>query len=303
MEDFMCSNKIGRPVKIVSISFGSASLEEIAGVVDREGKIGTDVIVLPETWRTYEPETLEGETIVTMATLAKKHNTYIACPIYRKDENRSRINSSVLLDRHGAIVCVYDKVYPYWSEFDLTPPCSIGTDTPIYEADFGRVGMAVCFDANFPEVWKLLSDHGAELVLWPSAYSAGTTLQAHALNHQYYIITSTSVCDCCVFDITGKEIFYKKEPGICVSRVMLDLDRGIYHENFNLDKRDRLIRECEGAVVQELHMEREQWFVLKAAQPNVSARETAKQYGLEELRDYKDRSRREIDAMRGCNPR
>ena len=46
-------------------------------------------------------------------------------------------------------------------------------------------------------------------------------------------------------------------------------------------------------------MEREKWFVLKAKKPGVSARELARQYGLEELRDYIERSRQEIDQMRG----
>ena len=46
-------------------------------------------------------------------------------------------------------------------------------------------------------------------------------------------------------------------------------------------------------------MEREAWFVLRAGRPGVSARALAREYGLEELRAYIDRSRREIDGMRG----
>jgi hypothetical protein len=46
-------------------------------------------------------------------------------------------------------------------------------------------------------------------------------------------------------------------------------------------------------------LEREQWFILRARRNGVSARELARQHGLEELRDYIDRSRREIDEMRG----
>jgi hypothetical protein len=49
----------------------------------------------------------------------------------------------------------------------------------------------------------------------------------------------------------------------------------------------------------EKRMNREAWFVLKAKRPGVSARELARQYGLEELRDYINRSRREIDELRG----
>ena len=84
-----------------------------------------------------------------------------------------------------------------------------------------------------------------------------------------------------------------------MSRITLDLDRGIYHENFNLQKRDKLLKEHAADVEQEKWMRREAWFVLKVKRPGVSARALARQYGLEELRDYLDRSRREIDRMRG----
>src|SRR4029079_5784639 len=86
---------------------------------------------------------------------------------------------------------------------------------------------------------------------------------------------------------------------INVSRVILDLDRRIFHENFNLAKRDKLLREHAADIEQERPVEREAWFMLRARRSGVSARDLARQYGLEELRDYIDRSRREIDAMRG----
>ena len=202
-------------------------------------------LFLPETWRGQKDdtmETLDGPTVNAMSALARKHRTYIACPIDRKAGDR-RLNSAVLIDRDGRVVFVYDKVYPYWSEFDHAKKVNIGTKAPVYHADFGRVGFAICFDVNFPEVWKSLADKGAELVVWPSAYSAGTTLQAHALNHHYYIVTSTLSRDAIAYDITGEELLNQKSQDINVARVTLDLDRGIFHENFNIEKRDRLLAE------------------------------------------------------------
>src|SRR6185503_19257698 len=140
---------------------------------------------------------------------------------------------------------------------------------------------------------------GAELVVWPSAYSAGTSLQAHALNHHFYIVTATWTRDCVVYDITGEEVHYSKSQDINVARVTLDLDRGIYHQNFNIDGRDKLLREHGHEVKQDKWLDREQWFVITATKPGVSARGLARQYGMEELRDYLTRSRREIDKMRG----
>lgn len=295
-------SQAGRPVRVASISFANGkTLAEIAGVLDWVAAAGVDLIALPETWlgqNDHIPESLDGPTIMTMAALAKEHRTYIVCPIDRQDGAR-RLNSSVLLDRNGAVVGVYDKVYPYWSEFDVTPAVKVGEEAPVYQTDFGRVGLAICFDVNFPEVWKRLADQGAELVVWSSAYSAGTSLQAHAINHHYYIVTSTQEVDCIAYDINGQEILYEKGDDINVSRLTLDLDRGIYHENFNIDKRDRLLAERGDDVAQEQWMRREQWFVLKALRPGVGARALAREYGLEELRDYLDRSRRDIDRMRG----
>jgi predicted amidohydrolase len=292
----------GRPVQITSISFSCRPLEAIAQIVDSEAAKGTDLIALPETWMDQtlnRPETLEGPIITAMSDIAQRHGTWIVCPLDRIDGNK-RVNSAVLINREGHVAGVYDKVYPYWNEFDLTQLVEIGSDTPVFETDFGRVGMAICFDANFPEVWKGLADNGAELVVWPSAYSAGTTLQSHALINHFAIVTSTQTTDCIVYDIDGSEILYETNDDVNISRITLDLDRGIYHENFNMGKRDKLLAEHADDVELEKHHLREQWFILRAKRPGVSARALARQYGLEELRDYVNRSRREIDRMRAA---
>lgn len=168
-------------------------------------------------------------------------HTYIVAPIDRLDGER-RVNSAVLLDRCGKAVFIYDKVFPYWSEFDHKKKVDVGVAVPVYQADFGRIGFAICFDANFPEVWKSLAGQGTELVVSPSAYSAGTSLQAHALNNHFYIVSSTGAVDCIVYDITGKELLHQNSKDINIAQITLDLDRGIYHENFNLAKRDKLLR-------------------------------------------------------------
>jgi predicted amidohydrolase len=294
------SDKTGRPVRVVSLCFQNEDLSKIERIVDEEGAIGTDLIVLPETWRGQsKPETLEGETITVLSRLAQKNKTYILSPIDRTD-GKFRYNSAVLIDREGKIVFVYDKVYPYWSEFDLKPPVTPGTNSAlVVDTDFGRIGIAICYDVNFPEIWQAMREKGAEMVLWPSAYSAGSQLQAYALLHHYYIVTSTQTKDCQVYDITGEKILDKKSDEITIARVTLDFDRGIYHENFNMKKLDALLKEHGDEIEREIYMPREQWFVLKAIRPGISARKLAKNFGMEELTDYQNRSRREINKKRG----
>ena len=156
----------------MSLSFKTASLDRIAGIVDAEGQKGVDLVSLPEAWRGSDVvETLSDATITTVSRFARKHHSYVVCPIYRLAEGK-RLNSSVLIDRSGAVVGVYDKIFPYWNEFDLEPPALPGQhDASVYEADFGKIGLATCYDAKFPEVFQRLRDKGAELVVWASAYS------------------------------------------------------------------------------------------------------------------------------------
>ena len=298
------TTKIGRSVRVTSISFANGKTRnEVFALVDRAAALGTDLLILPETFLGQEKdnssmEALDGPTVTGLAALARKHKTYIVCPLDRKD-GEQRLNTAVLLDRSGAVAGLYDKVFPYWSEFDKDQVVEPGQEAPVFETDFGRLSFAICYDANFPEVWARMADQGAELVAWPSAYSAGTTLQAHALMNHFYIVTSTQTRDCIVYDINGKEILYEISPDVNVSRITLDLDRCIFHENFNMDKRALLLRDHADDIELEEHLLREQWFILRAKRPEISARALAKQYGMEDLRSYITRSRREIDAMRG----
>lgn len=295
---------LGRPARIVSIGFEGGkgiALERIAKHVDEEAARGADLIALPELCRGLDSsseEPLNGPTVTAIAALAAKHRTYIAVPIDRRDQQK-RLNTVVLLDRAGHVACLYDKLFPYWSEYTVHPPVSPGKAAEVFQADFGRIGFATCFDANFPEVWKRLAEQNAEVVIWPSAYSAGISLQAHAINHHYYIVSSSATPDCLVYDITGERLLYESSKEMNISRVTLDLDRGIYHQNFNLGKLEKLLKERSQDVAQEKWMGMEQWFVLKAKRPGVSARAVAQQYGLEELRHYIARSRAAIDQMRG----
>ena len=301
------ASKADRMVRAVSIGLRPGiPLEKIAGLVDGEGAKGSDLIVLPETCCGQDAksqESLEGPAITSMSRLAQKHRTYIVCPIDRK-EGGNRFNSAVLLDRQGRVACVYDKLYPVWqAECVIQPPVQPGAAACVHSADFGKIGMAICFDVNWTPLWDRMANQGAELVVWPSAYSAGRSLQAQAVQHNYYVISATQVPDCLIYDIDGELLSHDHENagnGINITRRNLDLDRCIFHQDLNLPaKRDALLKDHGGDVEQEKWWPMEGWFVLKAKRPGVSARELARQYGLEELRHYINRSRCEIDKCRG----
>ena len=300
------SDQIGRPVRVVSVGFHAGrALNEIVELVDEQGAEGADIIAIPETCRGLNKtsrEPIDGPTVTAMSRLARKHRTYIVCPIDRQHGDQ-HYNSAVLLDRSGKVVCIYDKMFPVWQQecvpYDMLP----GKEVKVYDADFGRVGFAICFDVNWSPLWKRISDHGAELVIWPSAYSAGRSLQAQAIAYNYYIVSSTWVPDCHVFDLDGEKMIYdthNRDAKTNITRVTLDLDRCIFHQDINYpDKLQKLLAAEGDNVEQEKFLAQEGWFMLKAKRPGVSARKLAHKYGLEELRHYINRSQCEIDKCRG----
>lgn len=317
-ENKMNTTPMGRPVRIISIGFTGRPedctpmnpyplrrLDEMVGYIEScAGVDETDMILLPEFWPGASViQDLEGEVITEMRRLAARYRTYMICPISRKTENIPKLNSAVLIDRQGEIVGVYDKHYPFWSEYDIDPAPAPGQEIPVFDTDFGRIGMAICFDANFPDVWDALGRQGAEIVFWPSAYSAGTQLQAHALNHNYYIVTATTAGDCLAYDINGQEILYECSPDVNITRLTLDLDRCIFHDNFNIEALEKLIQDHGDEVEIELRMPKESWFILRTKQDGVPIRPLADQYGLTGLRAYKYDSQFRIDSLRNENLR
>jgi predicted amidohydrolase len=299
--------QIGRPVRAVSIGFtpGRHTLEEIVSLVEREAAQGTDLISLPETFRGQDEksfEAIDGPSISALAPLAEKHRTYIVVPIDRNDSGR-RMNSAVVLDRRGRVAGLYDKLYPYWvEEFTRHPPAQPGQTVTVISTDFGRLGLAICYDVNWAPLWQRLSDFGAEIVVWPSAYPAGRSLQARAIDFNYYVMSATQVPDCHVYDIDGEQLAYEKANAadFNVTHFTFDLDRCVFHQDINLPgKLARLLKERGDDVEREKWLPMEGWFVLKAKRPGVSARELARQYGLEERRHYLNRSRCEVDKARG----
>lgn len=180
----MASITTPRPVRIMTVSFTgkpedatpenpypTRTLDEMVGYIRANVTVGErDIIVLPEFWAGASViEDLDGPIITTMRKLAIEYHTYIICPISRKTETVEKLNSAVLIDRSGEIVGVYDKLYPYWGEYDIAPAPKAGTELPVFETDFGRIAIAICFDANFPHIWEYYGRKGVEIVFWPSA--------------------------------------------------------------------------------------------------------------------------------------
>ncbi len=277
-----------------------ADIGELRTCLDKAAAIaaGADLVVLPETCLGQRNENQQWlpETIGVLREFAATHKTYLACGIDSNEPN-DRFNSVHFIDRSGTPVGRYDKRYPYWPELDLEPPVRPGTNTVTWHTELGRFGVATCFDINFPAVWADLRAAKADLVIWPSAYDGGAVLGAYATIHHYYVLSCTQSGDSRLYDPTGTRISGVGHPELDATVFDIDLDTGFYHENFNMDGLERLLAEHSDDIEVE-RLRPEQWIVLRARRSGISARALAKQYGMEELRDYVARSQTAIDRAR-----
>lgn len=156
-----------------------------------------DLIVLPEVCDRFNemsvPEILEYYEIRGKRLLdffrekAKGMHCYIAYSSVLKDEEGFYRNSTVLIDRTGSVMGRYDKNYPMTSEIDdygMVP----GTETPIFECDFGTVGCMICFDLNFEELRLRYAALKPDLLLFSSRYHGGIKQQLWAYSCQSHLI-------------------------------------------------------------------------------------------------------------------
>ena len=288
----------GRQVKVAALAIGfggdhAQKLKLALEHLETAGQHGVDIACLPEEFSGTAAEPLAGPTTKAIGELARKYKMYVACPIREQGADGRQYNTAVLLDRTGSIAGSYRKVFVFWGEG--VHPSKEGV--PVFDTDFGRIAMLTCFDANFDELWQEAERKGAELVLWPSAYGGGMPLNGYAMIHNYYVV---AVGRGNMIDVFGKTIAGVEQPRAQQFIATLDLDITIVHRDFTGGKVDRLLREHKGEVEKLPMGDMEGWYVLRAVKPGVQVRPLCKKYEIETLREYRGRSRQQINQRRAA---
>ena len=155
----------------------------------------------------------------------------------------------MLIDRRGEIAGVYRKNFPTHGELEngITP----GVETPVFETDFGRVGLCICFDLNYWEVGSELCRNRAELVIWPSMWAGGRMLSKWAMEFGF-ILAAVWKEQATFVDVAGRELLSVKRDvsdrsgRSPVVTARLDLDRRLLHPDYNLDKLQALFERYGG---------------------------------------------------------
>lgn len=167
---------------------GGASAEEnvnkIAAMAEKAAKNqpGLDVIVFPEYSFGAPPDVApmprDGEHIDKIAEVAKKYNVNIIPGSFaRKAENGKAYNTALFLNRKGEIIGEYNKTHLFVAlGFDESLSVEPGDRLSVFDTDFGRVGLMVCYDLRFPEVARSMVLSGADIIFCPAEFPAGKVL-------------------------------------------------------------------------------------------------------------------------------
>lgn len=119
-------------------------------------------------------ETIPGPITKAFSVLAKEYGVVVILNLYEKD-GENLYDSSPVIDTDGSILgttrMVHITDYACFHEKNYYTPGNYGA--PVYETEFGKIGVAICYDRHYPEYMRALSVAGAELVFIPQAGSVG----------------------------------------------------------------------------------------------------------------------------------
>src|SRR4051812_43667591 len=191
-----------------------------------------DVLCLPEgisvvgNGKTYEEvsEALPGPTTDRLGKLARDLRSYVVAGIYERD-GKIVYNTAVLIDRAGKLAGKYRKTHLPREEWEagITP----GNEYPIFQTDFGKIGLMTCWDVQFPEPCRAMALKGAELILLPIWGGSETLAKARAIENHLFLVSSSYDMKSFVVDPKG-DVLAEATHEQPVAIAELHLDRKIY---------------------------------------------------------------------------
>jgi deaminated glutathione amidase len=203
-------------VQLTSGTDKAANLETAERLVAHAAATGADVVALPEKWNAIgDPDVLrdaaesieDGESVQAMAGWAKQHGvSLIGGSITERREGREKLsNTSLVFDPDGALVATYRKIHLFdvdvgghvYRESEAEEP---GDETVVTDVEGWPVGLTVCYDVRFPELYRILALQGARLAAVPAHFTLHTgkdhwhlLLRARAVENGFYVAAPAQI--------------------------------------------------------------------------------------------------------------
>ena len=248
----------------------------------------------PKEGEAWQGEPIPGPTTEAIGAVARKYGTHVIVGMQER-AGKQTFNAAVLISRDGEVVGVYHKVQPTMTEMNNgTLP---GTEAPTWETDCGRVGMCICFDLKFPEVAMMLARAGARIVFFPSMFHGGQRHGAWARDYGVFLVVSQSK-ESVIVDMCGRRLAWQGYQETLVDKGDLspfafadvNTDCKAYHLDFNQAKLGAVEAKY-GPGVRFSILRPEATFVMESLMEDVTVEDVEREFDLEDLWTYYDRSR------------
>jgi len=178
--------------------------ENIDHAVELIDEADADLIVLPELFthcRDFKAgESIPGPTTEVFARLAREKGSYIVMgSMLEVDEHRRMFNTSVLIDRRGTICARYRKIHLFSYRSEEKRSLIAGTEVVVTLTELGVIGLSICYDLRFPELYRAMVKQGAEIIVCPAAWPSPrlehwiALNRARAIENQCYFIGCNQV--------------------------------------------------------------------------------------------------------------
>lgn len=190
------------------------NLETLRRLVERAKRRGAELVLLPENFAYFGPEAGKRRIAAPLASgpipqalreLAREHGLFVAgggFPEQTAEPERPH-NTLLVVGPDGADVAVYRKIHLFdvelggggsYAESAATKP---GSSVVVADVAGFRLGLSICYDLRFPELYRALSREGAEVLLVPSAFTLHTgkdhwhvLLRARAIEAQSFVVAA-----------------------------------------------------------------------------------------------------------------
>jgi predicted amidohydrolase len=198
-------------IQMTTSSDKASNLSKAEGAIRIAAAAGSRLVALPEVfnWRgkraeeAAAAESLTGPTLTLMAGLARELEIYLLAGSITEDvPNESRrYNTAVLFGPDGARLAIYRKIHLF--DVDLPGRVTVkesdakmpGDEVVTARTRLGMVGLSICYDLRFPELYRRLAFAGARILMIPSAFTFPTgeahweaLIRARAIENQCYVI-------------------------------------------------------------------------------------------------------------------
>ena len=265
-----------------------AMVELILSEMDRIAYYRPDMVCLPETFlysnmgqdRPPMPEEasrMKDEVIPRFAEAAVKHKCYLICPVYTNSDGHY-YNSAVLIDRQGNTLGEYHKIHP--TEGEISGGIAPGTlDPPVFQTDFGIIGVQICFDINWQDGWEALRKKGAEIIFWPSAFGGGQQVNTKAWMNKCCTVSSTKYGVSKICDVDGSEVATTGHWSEHWAIGSLNLEKVSLH-TWPYVRRFPEIEKKYGRNIRIRNHHEEEWSIIESLSPEIRVADIMKEFDL-----------------------